>query len=97
MHAEIQRAQSKDFAKNNRAVRRILEQARRLARSGQYSDWTSVITKLELEEGFEHARRRFEEAAFRSQLNQLCAMAQAEGARPRPVPARNMSHAATSS
>ncbi len=50
----------------------ILTQARKLARSGDYLDYTSIMTELQMVEDFEVVRSRFEDAAFRTQLNLLC-------------------------
>ncbi len=75
MDVEHRKAQTRELEKSKRMIGQVLERARKLARSGQYSDWASVIAMLEPVEGFENARRRFEEAAFRSQLNLLCTMA----------------------
>ncbi len=79
MDAEHRKAHARKLAKSKRATGQVLEQARKLARSGQYPDWAGVVAVLEPVEGFETARRRFEEAAFRSQLNLLCTMAQPSG------------------
>ena len=51
---------------------RLLNRARELARSGQHTDHTSIITHLETLEGFTDARERL--ATIRGQLNRLCAM-----------------------
>ncbi len=45
-------------------------------RSGQYEDHRAIIAHLETVEGFAEARIRFDDRAFRSQLDKLCAMAQ---------------------
>jgi hypothetical protein len=79
MNNDVQPKRNDEFNKRRRG--QILEQARELARSGLYSDCTNIIAVLEPVEGFENARRRFEEDAIRSQINRLCAMAQASMAR----------------
>ncbi len=61
-----------------RRRRQILDQARELARSGQHADHTTIIRELEAIAGFEVARIRLEDRAIRSQLDRLCAMAQAD-------------------
>jgi uncharacterized membrane protein len=69
-------------ASNDRSARlytqrhKLLEQARRLARTGAHADHTSVIAELQAEEGFNEARTRLEDRAFKAQLDRLCALAQ---------------------
>jgi len=57
------------------ARQKVVEQARRLARSGKYADHTAILPLLENLEGFEAAQVRFEERAMRLQLDRLCASA----------------------
>ena len=54
---------------------KVVQQAQRLARSGQYADHTAILPLLEGMEGFEAARARLEEPAIRVQLDRLCAAA----------------------
>ncbi len=54
---------------------KVVQQAQRLARSGQYADHTAIIPLLQHMEGFEAARTRLEEPAMRVQLDRLCAAA----------------------
>ena len=54
---------------------KVVELARRLARSGQHADHTSILPLLEPLEGFEAARIRLEDRAIRAQLDRLCTMA----------------------
>jgi hypothetical protein len=54
---------------------KVVQQAQRLARSGQYADHTTILPLLEKMEGFEAARARLEESAIRVQLDRLCAAA----------------------
>jgi hypothetical protein len=56
---------------------KVVQQAQRLARSGQHADHTTIIPLLQDLEGFEAARVRLEERALRSQLDRLCAIARA--------------------
>ncbi len=70
---------------------KVVEQARRLARSGQHADHTTILPLLEHLEGFEAARVRFEERAVLLQLDRLCVMARAPGARPEVRPDRRRS------
>ena len=55
--------------------RTILERARELARSGQYSGSESIVAELQGEGGFELARARLEEPEVREQLDRLCDVA----------------------
>jgi len=65
--------------------KRVLDAARDLARSGRYSDHASILAELELMEGFAETQDRLQ--VIRSQLNYLCALAQA--GRPRiDIPGR---------
>lgn len=54
---------------------KIVEQARRLARSGQHKDHTSILPLLALMDGYAVARLRLEDRAVRAQLDQLCILA----------------------
>ncbi len=56
---------------------RLVGQAQRLARSGQYANHASIIPQLAHMEDFEAVRVRLEERAFRAQLDRLCAMSRA--------------------
>ena len=58
---------------------KMMNQARTLARSGQYADHTPILAQIETEAGFEKVRRWIDERAFRAQLNRLCEMAQSKG------------------
>ena len=57
---------------------KVVAEAQRFARSGQYPDHASIIPLLQDMKGFEAARVRLEERVVRSQLDRLCAMAQAK-------------------
>ena len=57
---------------------KMMNQARTLARSGQYADHTPILAQIETEAGFEKVRRWIDERAFRAQLNRLCEMAQSK-------------------
>ena len=57
---------------------KLLNLARELARSGQHPSHRSIITQLETLDGFEEARGRLQETAFRLQLDRLCALARAD-------------------
>ena len=57
---------------------KLLNLARELARSGQHSNYRSIIAQLESLDGFEEARGRLQETAFRLQLDRLCALARAD-------------------
>ena len=50
---------------------KLLNRARELARSGQHPDHRSIIAHLEPLEDLEIVRERFQEAAFRMQLDRL--------------------------
>jgi hypothetical protein len=68
------------MAYENGKVRwKMMNQARTLARSGQYADHTPILAQIETEAGFEKVRRWIDERAFRAQLNRLCEMAQSKG------------------
>jgi hypothetical protein len=54
---------------------KVVQQAQRLARSGQHVDHTTIIPLLRDLEGFEAARARLEEPAIQVQLDRLCAAA----------------------
>ncbi len=54
---------------------KVVMQAQRLARSGQYADHKAILPLLERMEGFEAARARLEEPAIQVQLDRLCAAA----------------------
>ena len=58
---------------------KVVQQAQRLARSGQYADHSAIFPLLEKMEGFEAARTRLEEPAMRVQLDRLCAAARNPG------------------
>lgn len=62
---------------------KVIEQARRLARSGEHTDHTTIMKELEALDTFASARPRLEERAIRSQLDKLCELAQTR----RPVDA----------
>ena len=64
----------------------VVELARRLARSGHHADHTTILPLLEGLEGYKSARIRLEDRAIRSQLDRLCAMAQAGRERPVEAP-----------
>lgn len=53
----------------------VVQHARRLARSGQHGDHTTILRELEAVEGFALARARLQERAILSQLDKLCALA----------------------
>jgi len=54
---------------------KLLNRARDLARSGEHESHASILADLESLEGFADARDRLRD--IRSQLDQLCALAQA--------------------
>jgi hypothetical protein len=58
---------------------RVLEQARKLARTGAHADHTTILPCLETVEGFADARAKLEDRSFRAQLDRLCALAQGRG------------------
>ncbi len=67
------------MAYENGKVRwKMMNQARQLARSGQYADHEPILAQIEVEAGFEKVRRWIDERAFRAQLNRLCEMAQSK-------------------
>ncbi len=55
--------------------RKVVAEAQRLARSGQYADHTAILPLLQHMEGFEAARARLDERAMRAQIDKLCRMA----------------------
>jgi hypothetical protein len=55
--------------------KRVLNAARDLARSGRYSGHASILVELEPMEGFAESQDRLQ--VIRSQLDHLCALAQA--------------------
>ena len=57
---------------------KVVAEAQRLARSGQYPDHASIIPRLQDMNGFEAARARLEDRPIRAQLDRLCAMARAK-------------------
>ena len=69
-----------------RRRRQVLDRARELARSGQHADHTTIIRELEAIESFEIAGVRLEDRAIRTQLDRLCAMAQAGRERSKEAP-----------
>ncbi len=58
---------------------KLLEHARKLARTGTYKDHQSILPQLEALDGFAGIRIRLEERAFQAQLDRLCALAQGRG------------------
>ena len=58
---------------------KLLEHARKLARTGVHKDHQSILPHLEALEGFADTRIRLEERAFQAQLDRLCALAQGRG------------------
>ena len=58
---------------------KLLEHARKLARTGTHKDHRSILPQLEALEGFADTRIRLEERAFQAQLDRLCALAQGRG------------------
>lgn len=69
------------MAYENGKVRwKMMNQARQLARSGQYADHAPILAQIEAEADFEKVRRWLDERAFRAQLNRLCEMAQSKRA-----------------
>ena len=54
---------------------KVVQQAQRLARSGQHADHTTILPLLQPMAGFEVARVRLEDRAMRLQLDRLCAAA----------------------
>jgi hypothetical protein len=59
---------------------KMMNQARELARSGQYTDHEPILAQIEAEAGFDKVRRWMDERAFRAQLNRLCEIAQSKRA-----------------
>ncbi len=59
---------------------KMMNQARELARSGQYTDHEPILAQSEAEAGFDKVRRWMDERAFRAQLNRLCEIAQSKRA-----------------
>ena len=72
--------------KDQRRRGQVIEQARRLARSGLHADHATIMRELEGVDGFAAARGRMEDQAIRSQLDKLCTLAQ--GRRPVEAPPR---------
>ncbi len=58
---------------------KLLEHARKLARTGTYKDHQSILPQLEALDGFAGNRIRLEERVFQAQLDRLCALAQGRG------------------
>ena len=56
---------------------KVLNLARDLARSGQHQTHHSILAELEIVEGFADAYGRLTDQVISSQLDRLCAMAQA--------------------
>jgi hypothetical protein len=56
---------------------KVLNLARALARSGQHETHHSILAELEIVEGFVEAYGRLTDQVISSQLDRLCAMAQA--------------------
>ena len=56
---------------------KVLNLARDLARSGQHETHRSILAELEIVEGFADAYGRLTDQVISSQLDRLCAMAQA--------------------
>jgi hypothetical protein len=54
---------------------KVVRQARKLARTGRYTDLTAILPELEPLEGYTAARERFNDRTLLSQLNRLCAIA----------------------
>jgi hypothetical protein len=59
---------------------KMMNQARELARSGQYADHEPILAQIQAEADFEKVRRWIDERAFRAQLNRLCELAQSKAA-----------------
>ena len=59
---------------------KMMNQARQLARSGQYADHAPILAQIETEPGFEKVLRWLDERAFRTQLDRLCHLAQDKAA-----------------
>jgi hypothetical protein len=57
---------------------KMMNQARQLARSGQYADHAPILAQIEAEPGFEKVLRWIDERAFRAQVNRLCEIAQSK-------------------
>ena len=69
------------MAYGNGKVRwKMMNQARALARSGQYADHAPILTQIGAEPGFEKVLRWMDERAFRTQLDRLCHLAQGKAA-----------------
>jgi hypothetical protein len=72
-------------ASNDRSARlyaqrsKLLEQARKLARTGGHADHTTILPCLEPLEGFAETRDKLEDRSFKTQLDRLCALAQGRG------------------
>ena len=68
---------------------KALNQARALARSGLHANHQSVVDALRDSDAFEKARRWFEDARFKTQLNQICVHArEMQELRAQPIRAR---------
>ena len=63
---------------------RVLRHARELARTGRHAGHETILRELEATDGFELARRWFEDRGLRTQLDRLCTMARD----PRPARTR---------
>jgi hypothetical protein len=59
--------------------RKVMEQARKLARTGAHADHTTILPCLETLEGFAEARDKLDDRVFKAQLDRLCALAQGRG------------------
>ena len=59
---------------------KMMNQARTLARSGQYADHAPILAQIGAEPGFEKVLRWLDERAFRTQLDRLCHLAQDKAA-----------------
>ncbi|HEX2552249.1 MAG TPA: hypothetical protein VHL98_01015 [Microvirga sp.] len=57
--------------------KRVLDLARRLARSGVHADHRSILPLLEGLEGFADVRGQLTDPVFQAQLDRLCIMARA--------------------
>jgi hypothetical protein len=55
---------------------KLLEHARKLARTGGHADHTTILPCLEPLEGFAGTRDKLEDRSFKTQLDRLCALAQ---------------------
>jgi hypothetical protein len=74
------RTPSNDASARRYAQRRkVMEHARKLARTGAHADHTTILPCLETVEGFAETRVQLEDRAFKAQLDRLCALAQGRG------------------